>query len=150
MRPDSPSSTDRTGPRTAGGTPVFTDAEATLLDMQTVVGRKWQPVLVHHLLEAGPLGFSALKERVDGISSKMLSESLDDLEAADIVTRDLVSEKPVRVEYDLTPAGESLEGLIAEMVAWGSAHAPGDDASADATTPDRTPGQYATDGGAEG
>lgn len=102
--------------------PLFTDPGDVLLSMQAVVGRKWQPVIVYHLLEAGPLGFSALKERTDGISSKMLSESLDDLEAAGLVAREVVSDKPVRVEYALTEDGESLEGLVREMVSWGSRH----------------------------
>ena len=61
------------------GAPLFTDAEAVLHDMQDIVGRKWNPVLLYHLLSDGPLGFSALKRRVDGISSKMLSETLSDL-----------------------------------------------------------------------
>jgi DNA-binding HxlR family transcriptional regulator len=100
--------------------PLFTDPGDVLLSMQVVVGRKWQPVIVYHLLEAGPLGFSALKDRIDGISSKMLSESLDDLEAAGLVAREVVSDKPVRVEYTLTEDGESLEGLVREMVSWGS------------------------------
>jgi len=102
--------------------PLFTDPGDVLLSMQAVVGRKWQPVIVYHLLEAGPLGFSALKDRTDGISSKMLSESLDDLEAAGLVAREVVSDKPVRVEYALTEEGKSLEGLVHEMVSWGSRH----------------------------
>lgn len=102
--------------------PLFTDPGNVLLSMQAVVGRKWQPVIVYHLLEAGPLGFSALKERTDGISSKMLSESLDDLEVAGLVAREVVSDKPVRVEYTLTEDGESLEVLVREMVSWGSRH----------------------------
>lgn len=102
--------------------PLFTDPGDVLLSMQAVVGRKWQPVIVYHLLETGPLGFSALKNRTDGISSKMLSESLDELEAAGLVAREVVSDKPVRVEYALTETGESLEGLVREMVSWGSRH----------------------------
>jgi DNA-binding HxlR family transcriptional regulator len=102
--------------------PLFTDPGDVLLSMQAVVGRKWQPVIVYHLLEAEPLGFSALKERTDGISSKMLSESLDNLEAAGLVAREVVSDKPVRVEYALTEEGKSLEGLVREMVSWGSRH----------------------------
>jgi DNA-binding HxlR family transcriptional regulator len=73
------------------------------------------------------MGFSALKDRVDDISSKMLSESLDDLEAAGLVDRRLLSDKPVRVEYELTEDGRSLEPLITEMVNWGAEH----DVSAD-------------------
>jgi len=102
--------------------PLFTDTETVLHGMQDIVGRKWHPILVYYLLTDGPLGFSALKNRVDGISSKMLSESLSDLEDADLVTRDLLNDQPVRVEYTLTDRGEALEPLITEMVRWGSEH----------------------------
>ncbi|WP_458188293.1 winged helix-turn-helix transcriptional regulator [Haladaptatus sp. NG-WS-4] len=84
-----------------------------------LVGKKWHPVIVHRLLENGPLGFNALKEEVDGISSKVLSDSLEDLENKRLVNREIVNEKPVRVEYSLTPNGESLEPVIFAMRDWG-------------------------------
>jgi DNA-binding HxlR family transcriptional regulator len=88
----------------------------------TLIGKKWHPVIVHRLLNAGPLGFNALKEEVDGISSKVLSDSLDDLGEKDIVDREIVSEKPVRVEYSLTEFGASLEPVIVAMRDWGLEH----------------------------
>jgi len=88
----------------------------------TLVGRKWHPVVVHRLLEAGPLGFNALKEEVDGISSKVLSETLEDLEEKTLVDRRIVSEKPFRVEYSLTERGASLEPVIRAMEEWGRDH----------------------------
>lgn len=87
-----------------------------------LIGKKWHPVIVHRLLENGPLGFNALKEEVDGISSKVLSESLEDLEEKRIVDRAIVSEKPFRVEYSLTELGESLEPVIVELRDWGLEH----------------------------
>jgi DNA-binding HxlR family transcriptional regulator len=103
-------------------TPLFADPETALHDMQDILGRKWHPVLLYHLLTDGPLGFSALKRRIDGISSKMLSESLSVLEENGVVTRELLSDQPVRVEYTLTERGEALEGVITEMVHWGAEH----------------------------
>jgi DNA-binding HxlR family transcriptional regulator len=85
----------------------------------SLIGKKWHPVIVHRLLENGPLGFNALQTEVDGISSKVLSETLDDLEEKDVVDREIVSEKPVRVEYSLTEFGESLEPVILAMRDWG-------------------------------
>ncbi len=108
--------------RTAGQLPLFTDAETLLHGIQDIVGRKWHPILVYYLLTEGPLGFSALKDRVDGISSKMLSESLSDLEEAGLVGRELLNDQPVRVEYTLTDRGEALDGVITEMVEWSSEH----------------------------
>jgi len=88
----------------------------------TILGRKWHPVIIHRLLREGPLGFNALKEAVDGVSSKVLSDSLEDLEEHGLVAREIVSEKPFRVEYSLTERGRSLEPVIVAMRDWGQEH----------------------------
>lgn len=88
----------------------------------SLIGRKWHPVIVHRLLEHGPSGFNELKTDVDGISSKVLSDSLENLEEKGLVDRDIVSEKPFRVQYSLTEHGESLEPVIVSMRDWGLEH----------------------------
>lgn len=96
----------------------------------SLIGKKWHPVIVDRLLADGPLGFNALKEAVDGISSKVLSDSLEDLEERGIVTRTVISEKPFRVEYGLTERGRELAPVIDAMRTWGRDHlvpADGDD-----------------------
>jgi len=100
----------------------------------TILGRKWHPVIVHRLLQEGPLGFNALKESVDGVSSKVLSDSLEDLEEQGLLVREIVSEKPFRVEYSLTERGRSLEPVIGAMREWGEDHlvAPAEDEGASA------------------
>ncbi|SER42493.1 winged helix-turn-helix transcriptional regulator [Natrinema salaciae] len=87
-----------------------------------LIGKKWHTVVLHRLLANGPLGFNALKEEVGGISSKVLSDVLEDLESKHLIQREIVNEKPVRVEYSLTELGESLEPVIQEMAAWGQEH----------------------------
>lgn len=87
-----------------------------------LIGKKWHPVIIHRLLKNGPLGFNALKDEVDGISSKVLSDSLEDLEGKTLVDREIISEKPFRVEYSLTERGESLEPVIIAMRDWGQEH----------------------------
>ncbi|MFC7229377.1 helix-turn-helix transcriptional regulator [Salinirubellus salinus] len=93
-----------------------------LTSTATILGRKWHPVIVHRLLRDGALGFNALKEAVDGVSSKVLSDSLEDLEEHGLVNREVVSEKPFRVQYSLTERGESLDPVISAMQAWGKEH----------------------------
>jgi len=88
----------------------------------SLIGKKWHPVIIHRLLEHGPSGFNELERHVDGISSKVLSESLDDLEESGLVDRELVSEKPVRVQYSLTDRGASLRPVIDAMREWGREH----------------------------
>ena len=88
----------------------------------TLIGKKWHPVIVHRLLEEGASGFNELKENVDGISSKVLSDSLEDLQENGLVDREVVNEQPFRVQYSLTGRGASLEPVIAAMAEWGREH----------------------------
>jgi len=85
----------------------------------SILGKKWHPLIVGVLLAEGPLGFNELKERVRGISDKVLSESLDDLQTHGVVERTVIDDKPVRVEYSLTTLGEQLEPALRAMEQWG-------------------------------
>ncbi|PSP55099.1 transcriptional regulator [Halobacteriales archaeon QS_1_67_19] len=87
-----------------------------------VVGNKWHPVIVHRLLNDGPLRFNELSEEIGGITNKVLSDSLDDLETKGIVDREVVNDKPVRVAYSLTERGRSLEPVIDALEEWGQTH----------------------------
>jgi DNA-binding HxlR family transcriptional regulator len=100
-------------------TPVFADPTDAFEDAHVLLGRKWHLRIVYHLLADGALGFSALKDSVVGVSSKMLSESLSTLEDRGIVDREIVNEQPVRVEYSLTERGRALEPVVSAVVSWG-------------------------------
>ncbi|MFQ5887793.1 MAG: winged helix-turn-helix transcriptional regulator, partial [Candidatus Hydrothermarchaeales archaeon] len=63
-----------------------------------IVGRKWALIVIHNLLEAS-LGFNELKRRIEGISSKTLSNSLAYLTMEGIVKRKVHQNSPIRVEY---------------------------------------------------
>ena len=84
-----------------------------------MMSKKWHPVIIHRLLESGSMGFNDLKDAVGGISSKVLSESLEDLGEKGIVNREVISEKPFRVKYSLTDIGKDLEPTVQEMISWG-------------------------------
>ncbi len=130
--------TSERGHAAVGRESPFDDHTDILLSMQDIVGRKWHPVLLYTLCSGGPMGFSALKDHTSGISSKMLSESLDRLEARGLVVREVVSEQPFRVEYSLTDPGESLAPLVTELARWGSDHSAvldGDESREPRTTP---------------
>lgn len=86
------------------------------------LSRKWHTVIVHRLLAKGPLGFNDLKDEIEDISGKVLSESLDDLVGRGIVERSKLQESPRRVEYALTEAGRDLQPVIEAMEAWGHKH----------------------------
>ena len=84
-----------------------------------IMSKKWHPVIIHRLLDSGAMGFNELKDEVGGISSKVLSESLEDLGQKGIVNREVISEKPFRVRYTLTEIGQELEPTVKEMIQWG-------------------------------
>jgi len=77
-----------------------------------ILGKKWHLVILHRLLADGPLGFSMLKEEIGGVSAKVLSESLKNLEAAELVDRTIVSEQPFRVEYSISERGRRAEPIV--------------------------------------
>lgn len=85
-----------------------------------VLGRKWHPVIIQRLLQQEPLAFGELEARIQGISGKVLSESLNDLEEKGLVERNVIDDKPVRVEYTLTRYGRGLEEAITALHGWGS------------------------------
>lgn len=84
-----------------------------------VLSRKWHPVIIHRLLEHGPLRFGELEDRIPEVSGKVLSESLTDLEEKGLVDRVVTDDKPIHVEYSLTPQGQELETAITELHNWG-------------------------------
>jgi DNA-binding HxlR family transcriptional regulator len=91
---------------------------------QETLGRKWHLRIVYQLLDSSPLGFSALQDEIAGVSSKMLSESLGHLEADGLVDREIVNEKPVRVEYSLTERGRALQPVVTAALTWGDEYGP--------------------------
>lgn len=83
-----------------------------------IVGRKWHLILLWELSRR-PAGFNDLKQRARGISAKMLSQSLNDMEQEHLVVRDVVTERPLRVMYRLTERAEDLAGIFDVMKDWG-------------------------------
>lgn len=83
-----------------------------------LIGSKWKLLILRNLL-ARPWRFSELKKSLDGISQKVLSDSLRSLEEDGIVTRTVYPEVPPRVEYSLSELGESMRPIISAMEQWG-------------------------------
>ncbi|MGW7260318.1 winged helix-turn-helix transcriptional regulator [Streptomyces sp. NPDC054834] len=85
------------------------------------VGDKWT-VLVITTLADRPLRFTALQERIAGVSQRMLSQTLRSLTRDGLVTRTAYAEVPPRVEYALTPLGRSLSDTVTHVVRWVQGH----------------------------
>jgi DNA-binding HxlR family transcriptional regulator len=91
------------------------DPVASVIELTS---RKWTRTIVEHLLAGGSLRYSELADRIDGISDKVLSDSLQDLEDHGLVHREVVDDRPIRVEYSLTETGAALESVVDAVGEW--------------------------------
>jgi DNA-binding HxlR family transcriptional regulator len=85
------------------------------------VGDKWS-LLVIAVLEGGPLRYNDLLRQVPGISQRMLTLTVRQLQQDGLVTRTAYAEVPARVEYALAPLGRGLLEIVASLVRWASDH----------------------------
>ena len=89
--------------------------------MVEIIGNKWKLLILRNLL-ARTHRFNELKNSLDGISQKVLTDNLRQLESDGIVIRTAYAEVPPRVEYSLSDIGESLRPLFKSMEAWGNSY----------------------------
>ncbi|MBW8796127.1 MAG: helix-turn-helix transcriptional regulator [Streptomyces sp.] len=81
------------------------------------VGDKWSLLLIA-VLESGPLRYTDLQRQIPGISQRMLSLTLRQLQQDGLVDRKAYPEVPPRVEYTLTPLGRGLHDIVTSLIAW--------------------------------
>jgi DNA-binding HxlR family transcriptional regulator len=85
------------------------------------IGDKWS-VMIVGTLHNGPVRFNEIKRTINGISQRMLSRTLSNLERDGLVSRTQYNEIPLRVEYELTTLGKSLLPVINELWNWSISH----------------------------
>lgn len=83
-----------------------------------MLGGKWKLPIICILSEGAPKRYSAIKRKLGGITNMMLSQSLKELEAVGLVHREQYNEVPPRVEYHLTPKGESILPSLKLLAQW--------------------------------
>ncbi len=83
---------------------------------------KWKGVILYHLLTGGTLRFSELRRRLQAVTQRMLTKQLRELEEQGLVTRTVYPVVPPRVDYALTPLGQSLRPVIMVLEQWGTRH----------------------------
>jgi DNA-binding HxlR family transcriptional regulator len=98
------------------------EACLAIRDVLDRVGDKWTSLVISGL-GSGTRRFSELKREIDGISQRMLTVTLRNLERDGLVSRRIYAEIPPRVEYTLTELGESLLGTVISLVKWSHDHA---------------------------
>ena len=84
-----------------------------------LIGSKWKLLIMRNLLQR-PWRFNELKKDLEGISQKVLADSLRSMEADGIITRTVYPEVPPRVEYALSDLGESMRPIMDAMEIWGT------------------------------
>lgn len=86
-----------------------------------LIGNKWKLLIIRNLL-VRPWRFNELHKNLEGISQKVLTDSLRQMEADRIITRTVFPEVPPRVEYSLSDLGESMRPILDLMQEWGIAY----------------------------
>lgn len=93
------------------------------------IGDKWASLTIAALGVRGELRYSQLAATIEGVSQKMLTQTLRNLERDGLVHRRVTPSVPVRVDYSLTDLGRSLLAVVCELKEWAELHMPAVDAA---------------------
>jgi DNA-binding HxlR family transcriptional regulator len=94
---------------------VSCEVETTL----QIIGGRWKVLIIRELLQ-GVRRFGELQRALPGITQKMLTQQLREMEHHEIIHREVYAEIPPKVEYSLTPLGQSLQPILDAMHEWGA------------------------------
>ena len=111
----------RTKPREAELAPNPYDSRCPTRQVLDRIADKWT-VLLLGVLQRGPMRFNQLRREIDGLTQKMLSQTLKALERDGLVTRTAWPTVPVTVEYAITPLGQTLSAALDELQRWARDH----------------------------
>src|ERR1700678_3624969 len=103
--------------------PAVPQSECPLTALIDMIGGRWK-VLALWCLRDGPKRFTELRRLMPGVTQKMLTQQLRQLEADGLVRREVYPQVPPKVEYSLTAAGEELGGLLLTLSGWARDHMP--------------------------
>lgn len=90
-------------------------------DTLDLVGGKWKLPITHALAD-GPMRFKELQRHIEGITARVLSKELKELEMNELVLREVFATSPVTVEYSLTDYGKTLKPVVLALYDWGTQH----------------------------
>ncbi len=99
----------------------YNDDECPIRNVVAQIGDKWSMLILFALVD-GSDRFNSLKSRIIGISQRMLTQTLRDLEREGYVKRTVFPEVPVRVEYELTEMGSGIVKPLYQLVSWAGEH----------------------------
>lgn len=90
--------------------------------LQAVISGKWKILILWYVAFYGVQRFGELMRRLDGITQSTLTKQLRELEGDGFIHREIYKEVPPKVEYTLTPLGESFVPVLNQMMAWSETH----------------------------
>lgn len=99
----------------------YNDENCPIRNVVTQIGDKWSMLILFSLVD-GADRFNSIKSRIVGISQRMLTQTLRDLEREGYVNRTVYPEVPVKVEYELTEMGRGLVKPLYQLVKWAEQH----------------------------
>ncbi|RRB04825.1 winged helix-turn-helix transcriptional regulator [Larkinella rosea] len=99
---------------------LVTKCPVTLTNL--IIGGKWKPVIIHNV-SRGIIRFGEMQRAMPGVSKKMLTQELRDLERNGILNRKIFAQIPPRVEYSLTALGQATLPILYSMAMWGLEYA---------------------------
>ncbi|MNU14639.1 putative HTH-type transcriptional regulator YtcD [compost metagenome] len=103
-------------------TPECKKGMLAINDALELLSGKWKIKIIALLLNHKKFLFMELLREIDGIGTKMLTKNLHELEVNQLITRTVLATKPVTVEYQLTPHGQTLISVIDAIESWGTSH----------------------------
>ena len=103
-------------------TNACTAALSAVEDTLYVIGGKWKLKIIIAIKEHGRMRFNELQRTVEGISARVLSNELKDLELNGFISRKVYTQSPVVIEYQLTGYSDTLDSVLKSLVAWGTMH----------------------------
>ena len=98
-------------------------SQCPLTDLVDMIGGRWKVLLMWRLRD-GTKRFNELRRLMPGVTQKMLTQQLRQLEADGLVSRKIYAEVPPRVEYKLTATGKELSTLLVTLADWATVHMP--------------------------
>ena len=87
----------------------------------SLIAGKWKCVILFHLLD-GTMRFNEIRRRLPGLTQRMLTNQLRELEADGLIVRQVYAQVPPKVEYRLSPLGRTLEPVLGALKDWGDAN----------------------------
>lgn len=85
----------------------------------TIIGSKWRAIILWHIMKDSPIRYSKLKSQIRGISHKVFTEELKQLEEDGLIKRSAYASVPPKVEYTVTELGQTLEPVLTVLCDWG-------------------------------